>query len=379
MPSSFFIEEVSMSVFYAICGIDLRGAWLADTRSIASLLIPGPGLAEGQKYEYGLENLSQSNFFNIERINLIEETCPLMRWKRSSLTVLKTVSSPSNSTINSEKSFHPPLGRLSHVGLCPRLSSALISNLMGWESTERDSLEFQSQKQRQRDRVLRYLNKEAAQPIRHYHELQVVEVSRTYKEMYEKAKSKAKDQAKCVKRYALLESAAISRLEPFNWNSSEQLKWLFKDYYGLDIFNKREEKETTNEAMLKELASENRVARLLLLYRELEKLCSTCIPALLDNQAPDQCVHSSYNVGGTRTGRLSSSGPNLQQIPKGTIRSFIHARSPGRSLVTIDYAQIEVRIIAHLAKEKELIHAFKEEIDPYSLIAQKLLKIKTAR
>jgi len=230
---------------------------------------------------------------------------------------------------------------------------------------------YQNEIQQKRDEVLAELNQTANSAIQFYHEKQVQEVRETYREMYEKAKAKAKDHQKCLERYAKLEEAAILKLEPFNWNSSEQLKWLLRDYYCLDIHNDREDKETTNEAMLRSL--DHPVAKKLCDYRELEKLVSTCIPALVEN-SKDSVVYASYNVGGTRTGRLSSSGPNLQQIPRGRIRSFIQA-SEKNVLLTVDYAQIEVRIIAEVAQERELIDAFKEGIDPYSVIAHKLLKI----
>jgi DNA polymerase-1 len=152
----------------------------------------------------------------------------------------------------------------------------------------------------------------------------------------------------------------------------KQLIWLLKDYYGLSIKN-RDDEDSTAEAILRQ--NSHPVCQKLCDYRETEKLVSTCIPALTENLSPDQFVHTHYHIGGTRTGRLSSSNPNLQQIPRGRIRSFIQSSSESRTLVTIDYSQIEVRLIAEAAKEEELIHAFKEGIDPYSVIAQKLLKV----
>src|SRR6185369_17818981 len=96
---------------------------------------------------------------------------------------------------------------------------------------------YQNEMVKKRDQILEELKERSKSAIMAYHELQVNHVRKTYKEMYEKAKEKAKDKEKCLRRYALLESAAISRLEPFNWNSSQQLIWLLKDYYGLDLRN----------------------------------------------------------------------------------------------------------------------------------------------
>jgi DNA polymerase-1 len=351
-------------------GVDIVPRWANDTRSLASILIPGPGLAEGQKRELGLENLAiqllGEKAYKLNRTDMtsysqkeVEDYC------------LKDCETTYRLFDLFQKKYSDRTWFFVERWLMPATKFCAELEWNGVHIDEPGLKVYQAETQKRRDEVHEELQKLAERAIIFYHEQQVKAVSQTYREMYEKAKLKAKDQAKCLKRYADLESAAIQRLEPFNWNSSEQLKWLLKEYYQLDIRSDREDKETTNEAMLKTL--DHPVAKKLVEYRELEKLCSTCIPALLEN-SKNSIVHASYNIGGTRTGRLSSSGPNLQQIPRGRIRSFITASS-GRSLLTIDYSQIEVRIIAELAKEIELINAFREGIDAYSVIAQKLLKL----
>lgn len=178
--------------------------------------------------------------------------------------------------------------------------------------------------------------------------------------------------AKVTKRYDDLFQKAIAKIEPFNFSSPKQLTWLLRDYYNLKITRGRDDKESTGVEVLSQLAdSGTPIATTLLEYREHTKMMDACIPALRDNLSSDNTVHARFNVGGTRTGRLSSSGPNFQQLPRGPLRRCIIAR-PGYSMVSIDYAQIEVRIIAELSQEPELLRAFKEDLDPYSILCQKL-------
>lgn len=353
-------------------GLDIRDSWVLDTRSIASILVPRPDklglefLAEkylGQT-PYKLDRTNMASYSRDEVASYCLKDCEL--------------------TYQLYQLFRQKLDAKSWDFVQTWLMPATkFCGDMEYDGVyvDRKGLElYNNEMVAKRDQLRSELQERAKTALVAYHAKQVKEVTATYKELYETAKEKTKDKEKCLRRYSLLEAAAISKLEPFNWNSSEQLKWLLKDYLGLDIFNVREAKETTNEAKLAELSHQHEIPKILLEYREHEKLVSTCIPALLEHADANSFVHTSYHIGGTRTGRLSSSSPNLQQIPRGRLRSYIQA-APSlvgggpRSLVTIDYAQIEVRIIAEIAKEKELIHAFKEEIDPYSVIAQKLLKI----
>lgn len=351
--------------------LDLYGRWVLDSRALASILTPLPVIAKGQKNALGLENLA---------ITLLgEQAYKLNRTDMSSYSeeevkayCLKDCELTYKLYEYFEKHFSPSHWKFVENWLMPATHFCAELEWNGIHIDEPGLKVYQKEIEAKRDEVLKELQDLAKTAIIFFHERQVKEVSNKYREMYEKAKEKAKDKAKCVERYAKLEAEAIQKLEPFNWNSSVQLQWLLRDYYCLDIRSDREDKETTNEAMLKSL--DHPVAKKLVEYRELEKLCSTCIPALLEN-SQNSFVYASYNIGGTRTGRLSSSGPNLQQIPRGRIRSFIHAATNSKKLLTIDYSQIEVRIIAELAKERELINAFKEKIDPYSVIAQKLLKL----
>lgn len=351
-------------------GIDLRSSWIADTRSLASVLNPRP-------LELGLEFLGKEYLgyeaYKLDRKNMVQYS-----FQEVSEYCLKDC----KITYELYQLFHDRLGERGRLFATNWLQPAtLFCADLEYDGVYVDQKGLESYREKivkTRDSVLSELAERSKEALKEYHELQVTEVRQTYKEMYEKAKEKAKDKAKCLDRYATLEESAITRLEPFNWSSPKQLQWLLRDFYALNITNEREEKETTNEAMLRSL--DHPVAKTLCDYREVEKLISTCIPNLLDSIKEDGLIHGKFNVTGTRTGRLSSSTPNLQQIPKGRIRTYIQAlpETSGKDsiLVTLDFAQIEVRIIAQICQETELINAFNNQIDPYSLIAVKLFKLE---
>ena len=217
-------------------------------------------------------------------------------------------------------------------------------------------------------------------PRNHWKELKKKELENAYDTKKTLAVSKAKDPKKRAAFYDKLFQKACDKIEEFNWNSPLQVAWLLRDYYGLDLLNERTNKETTDDEKLKSL--DHPVAKKLLEYREVEKLLSQQIPGLLDNVKQDRCIHGHFNVGGTRTGRLSSSKPNLQQIssrkPMGRkIRSYVTARK-GFTLATIDYSQIEPRLLAHYSKEPKLIEPFKEGIDIYSVFAREIFGMEDA-
>ncbi len=366
--SQFIMHNGSFDVnFIRHSNLDLRGSWVYDTRSIASILNPRPE-------SLGLEYLAKT-YFNKESYKL--DRTRMASYSFSDLS--KYCITDCEYTYKLFQGFEVDLDNKDwefvENWLMPATKFCADMEYDGVNIDKNGLLAYQEQMVAKRDQILGDLKERAKQAIIAYHDLQVTELRQTYKEMYEKAKNKAKDQKakeKCLRRYAFLEGAAISRLEPFNWNSPKQLIWLLKDYYNLVLEN-RDGEDSTSEAVLRSI--DHPVCKVLCDYRETEKLVSTCIPALTENIQQDGAIHTHYHIGGTRTGRLSSSGPNLQQIPRGSIRSYVQAADQSRVLVTIDYAQIEVRIIAEVAKERELIHAFKEGIDPYSVIAQKLLKI----
>ena len=152
---------------------------------------------------------------------------------------------------------------------------------------------------------------------------------------------------------------------PFNINSPKQLGEMLFERLGLAVGKKTKGKTgwSTNVEELERLAEEHEVARLLLLYRTVSKLKSTytdALPKLVDPESGR--VHTSYNQAVTNTGRLSSSEPNLQNIPirgevgRGIRRAFI--AEEGALLLSADYSQIELRVLAHMSGDRVFCEAF---------------------
>ncbi len=148
----------------------------------------------------------------------------------------------------------------------------------------------------------------------------------------------------------------------FNLNSPKQLgKALFEDL-GLPAGKKTKSGYSTNAEVLEKLRTQHPVVDKLLEYRTLTKLNSTYCDGLLKVIAPDGRIHSVFNQTETRTGRISSSEPNLQNIPVRSelgrqMRRFFLAQE-GWELCDADYSQIELRVLAHMANEPTMIEAF---------------------
>ena len=160
----------------------------------------------------------------------------------------------------------------------------------------------------------------------------------------------------------------ISETE-FNINSPKQLREVLFEKLKLPVVKKTKTGPSTDEEVLNKLADKHELPAKLLEYRQLTKLKSTYIdalPGLVDSETGR--IHTSFNQTGTETGRLSSSNPNLQNIPIKTdlgkrIREAIIAFSERSYLVSCDYSQIELRILAHISQDKTLTSAFKEDSD----------------
>ncbi|HEV2847013.1 MAG TPA: DNA polymerase I, partial [Thermoanaerobaculia bacterium] len=153
--------------------------------------------------------------------------------------------------------------------------------------------------------------------------------------------------------------------EQFNLNSPQQLGQILFEKMGLPVLKKTQKTKSysTGAEILEELGRRGyRIAELLLRYRELTKLKSTYVDALPELVGSDGRLHTRFNQAVAATGRLSSTNPNLQNIPIRTelgqsIRKAFIA-PPGELLLVADYSQIELRILAHIADEKRLIDAF---------------------
>jgi DNA polymerase-1 len=155
----------------------------------------------------------------------------------------------------------------------------------------------------------------------------------------------------------------------FNINSPKQLGEVLFEHLKLPVGKKTKTGYSTNEQVLQKLIDEHFVIPKLLEYREAFKLQSTYIEPLLKlaNINKEQKIHTSFLQTGTATGRLSSKNPNLQNIPVRTeagrlIRKAFIATS-GYKLLSIDYSQIELRLLAHFSQDPALVNAFKNNAD----------------
>ncbi|MFA5499828.1 MAG: DNA polymerase I, partial [Candidatus Omnitrophota bacterium] len=170
----------------------------------------------------------------------------------------------------------------------------------------------------------------------------------------------------------------------FNINSPKQLSAILFDKLKLPIIKRTKTGISTDEDVLTRLASKHPLPEKLLEYRELSKLKSTYVDNLpsLINPATGK-LHTSFNQTVTATGRLSSSGPNLQNIPIKTeegrkIRKAFISSGENSILLSADYSQIELRVLAHFANDKNLIKAFKEGLDIHSFTASLVFGVKEA-
>jgi DNA polymerase-1 len=170
--------------------------------------------------------------------------------------------------------------------------------------------------------------------------------------------------------------------EEFNINSPKQLSHILFEKLNLPVVKKTKTGASTDEEVLKKLAAKHELPAMLLEYRQLVKLTSTYIDALpqLINPKTGR-VHTSFNQTGTETGRLSSSNPNLQNIPIKTdlgrqIRRAFVAGVAGNSLLCVDYSQIELRILAHLSGDENLMQAFKKDEDVHRFTASLIFNQK---
>ena len=168
----------------------------------------------------------------------------------------------------------------------------------------------------------------------------------------------------------------------FNINSPQQLGKVLFGELRLPQSRKTKTGYSTEASVIEALRGAHPVIELILKYRQLSKLKSTyvdALPALIDPRTGR--VHTSFNQTGTATGRLSSSEPNLQNIPVRSetgnkIRKAIIA-PPGTYLLSADYSQIDLRVLAHLSQDSRLIAAFAHDEDIHTLTASELFGVPT--
>lgn len=168
----------------------------------------------------------------------------------------------------------------------------------------------------------------------------------------------------------------------FNIGSGPQLRQVLFEELKLPSLQKTPGGEpSTAQEVLEELAAKHPLPRLLIQHRQLAKLKSTYLDSLPSLVHPgDGRVHASFNQGVTATGRLSSSDPNLQNIPVRTedgrqIRQAFVAGAEGWSLLTADYSQIELRILAHFSGDPALRQAFADDHDIHRVVASRIFGV----
>ncbi len=155
----------------------------------------------------------------------------------------------------------------------------------------------------------------------------------------------------------------------FNWDSNDHLKLLFLRLFGLKPNKKTAKgKPSIDSSFFETLVTQYPWVQELIEYKELKKLTSTYLQGLLEKQEGG-FIHANFNLAGTATGRLSSSKPNLQNLPKhGGIKGLFVPRK-GFKFVYADYSQVELRIAAHLSNDVELLAAFTEGKDLHQTTA----------
>ncbi|HZP31210.1 MAG TPA: DNA polymerase I [Acidimicrobiia bacterium] len=167
--------------------------------------------------------------------------------------------------------------------------------------------------------------------------------------------------------------------EEFNVNSTPQLRVVLFEKLGLTPVKKTKTGPSTDADSLQKMAEDHPIVEVLLRYREVEKLRSTYADALPPLIGPDGRIHATLKQTDTTTGRISSEAPNLQNIPVRTAdgrefrRAFI--AEDGCGLLTADYSQIELRVLAHLAEDPGLIDAFERGLDVHTVTAAKVFGV----
>ncbi len=168
--------------------------------------------------------------------------------------------------------------------------------------------------------------------------------------------------------------------ESFNIQSPKQLSKILFEKLGLPVVKKTKTGVSTDESVLSALSADHAICATILKFREYGKLKSTYVDGLLGQIHPQtRRVHTSYNQTVAATGRLSSSNPNLQNIPIGgdprfDIRSVFVA-PPGTELLSCDYSQIELRLLADMSGDAELIRAFQNDEDVHEFTAKQIFGV----
>jgi len=168
--------------------------------------------------------------------------------------------------------------------------------------------------------------------------------------------------------------------EQFNVNSTPQLRRILFEKLGMTPVKRTKTGPSTDADSLQKMAEDHPIVEALLRYREVEKLRSTYADALPPLVGPDGRIHATFNQLATTTGRISSESPNLQNVPVRTStgrelrKAFV--ADEGCGLLTADYSQIELRVLAHLAEDPGLIEAFDRGADVHTTTAARVFGVE---
>ncbi len=183
-----------------------------------------------------------------------------------------------------------------------------------------------------------------------------------------------------AQQVAVLEQEIYSQIGyEFNINSPKQLAVALFEDLGLPAKKKTKSGYSTNADVLESLVNYHPVISMILRYRTLAKLKSTYCDSLINVVREDSRIHSSFNQTETRTGRISSTEPNLQNIPVRTelgreLRRFFVAKDD-YVLIDADYSQIELRVLAHISNDKNMCKAFVDNEDIHSITASQVFNM----
>ncbi len=169
--------------------------------------------------------------------------------------------------------------------------------------------------------------------------------------------------------------------EPVNINSPKQLSTILFEKLKLPVIRRTKTGISTDESVLIALCDKHPICSWILKSREYGKLKSTYVDGLLGQiHSQTHRVHTSYNQTVTATGRLSSSNPNLQNIPASSDPRYdiraVFVASPGSTLLSADYSQVELRLLAEMSKDKALVNAFQKDEDIHEVTARLIFGIQ---
>ena len=168
---------------------------------------------------------------------------------------------------------------------------------------------------------------------------------------------------------------------PFSINSTKQLATVLYDELGIPSLKATKTGRSTDSDVLTELSETYPICKVLLTYRKIEKLMNTYVETLPVLVSPRTGrLHTHFNPVGAITGRLSSTKPNLQNIPIKdpdglAIRGAFHSAFPSGRIMSADYSQIELRLMAHLSEDEAMIQAFHQQQDIHQLTASRLFRV----